>query len=38
VLLLTVPALMLIVGLLAALGSSRRTLRIQTMEALRTDT
>jgi predicted permease len=36
-LLLAVAALMLIVGLLAALGPARRSLRIQTIEALRTD-
>ena len=35
-LLLAVAALMLIVGLLAALGPARRSLRIQAMEALRT--
>jgi putative ABC transport system permease protein len=37
VLLLAVAALMLIVGLLAALGPARRTLRIQATEALRAD-
>jgi putative ABC transport system permease protein len=36
-LLLAVAALMLVVGLLAALGPARRSLRIQVMEALRTD-
>jgi putative ABC transport system permease protein len=36
-LLLTVAALMLIIGLLAALGPARRSLRIQAVEALRTD-
>ena len=36
-LLLAVAALMLIVGLLAALGPARRSLRIQPIEALRTD-
>jgi putative ABC transport system permease protein len=36
-LLLTVAAIMLVVGLLAALGPARRSLRIQAIEALRTD-
>ena len=36
-LLLAVAALMLIVGLLAALGPARRSLRIQAIEALRAD-
>ena len=36
-LLLAVAALMLITGFLAALGPARRSLRIQPMEALRTD-
>jgi putative ABC transport system permease protein len=36
-LLVAVAALMLVVGLLAALGPARRSLRIQAIEALRTD-
>jgi predicted permease len=36
-LVLTVIAIMLVVGLLAALGPARRSLRIQAIEALRTD-
>jgi ABC-type antimicrobial peptide transport system permease subunit len=36
-LLLAVAAIMLMVGLLAALGPARRSLRIQAIEALRTD-
>ncbi|MCA1650433.1 MAG: hypothetical protein LC753_09175, partial [Acidobacteria bacterium] len=36
-LLLAVAALMLVVGLLAALGPARRSLRIEAIEALRTD-
>jgi ABC-type antimicrobial peptide transport system permease subunit len=36
-LLLTVGAIMLVVGLLAAFGPARRALRIQAIEALRSD-
>jgi ABC-type lipoprotein release transport system permease subunit len=36
-LLLVVAALMLVVGVVAALGPARRSLRVQASEALRTD-